>query len=172
MKRFYAICGALLVGIPLVGPVHAGPPHARQRPGHPSRHQPGRHWRVRSRPVLLPWQWLPERAPAWWGDDPDTGTDGPNAGGPDLTGGTDGPTDDPNAGGPDLTGGTDDPNAGAPQPGEDIGGAKVARPAVTPKGSSQRRLPKFGKGSPGSRARGRAVSPLRPGMAAPPSRAP
>jgi hypothetical protein len=145
MQRFYAICGPLVVVILLVGPVHAGPPHSRQRSGHQSRQRSGyqsrrlsgRHWRVlRPRPELLPWQWLPEQPPAWWGSDPDSGPDDPNAGGSDPISRTDGP----NAEG-------SDPNVGGSQPGEDIGGGKVARPAVTPKGSSQRRLPEFGNSS-------------------------
>jgi hypothetical protein len=131
MIRFYAICGALVVGILLVGPAHAGPPHSRQRSRPQSRHQSGRHWRaLRPRPVLLPWQLLPEQPPGWWDNDPDSGPDDPNAGG-----------FDPNTG-------TDDPNAAGSQPGEDVGGGKVARPAATPKAGSQRRMPKSSDNSP------------------------
>jgi hypothetical protein len=163
MKRFYAMCGALLVGFLLVGPAHARPPHSSQRSGHQSsqrsgqrgRHHAGRHWRVlRPRLGLYPWQWLPEQPPGSAGSDPDAGDSDPNSG-----------TIDPNAGGDDPNSGADDPNAGGDDPnsrgsqaGGDVGGGNAARPAVTPKGGSQRRLPKSGNSPPrisGSQSSGR-----------------
>ena len=143
MKWLYAGCGALVVGMLLVGSVHAGHAGARrsgQRSGahsgaraglRPSRH-PGRHWRA-LRPGLpwqLPWEWLQQD--------------------PELY--------DPNSGIYDPAAEGYDPNSEGPQPEVDTGGATVEEPAVTPNGGNQRRPPKFTNGSPrtsGSRSRGR-----------------
>jgi hypothetical protein len=131
MRGFYASCGALVVGILLVGTVHAGPRPSSKRHGQHSRHYSGHHRRA-LRPWLLqlPWQWLPEQSQG--SVDYDTGS-----GGYDTSSGA----DDPNAGGPD-------PNSGDSQTGGDIGGGSVAPPAVPLRGGSQRRLPRFSTGSP------------------------
>jgi hypothetical protein len=162
MKRFYASCGALVVGIVLVGPVHAGPRQPSQRAGHRSQHYSGHHRRA-LRPWLLqvPWRWLPDQSQG--PVDYDTGPGGydPNAGGSqagmDFGGGSVAPpaatpkggsqrgTVDPGSGTDDPNAGGGNPNAGDSQAGMDLGGGSVAPPAVTSKGSSQRRL-KFGTG--------------------------
>ena len=133
MKWIYAIGGALVVGILLVGPVHAGRPHSSQRSGHHAgkrsgqhaRYQPGRHWRaLRPRPQLLPWQWLPEQVPGALGVDPNAVDQAPASG-----------IADPNAGGPD-------PNGGGNQPGGDGGDGNAARPTVPPRAGGQPRMPR------------------------------
>jgi hypothetical protein len=172
MKRYYAICTALVVGTFLVGPVHAGPPHSshhsRQRSAPRSRQHSGRPWKM-LRPKLrqLPWQWLPEQLPGTWGYapnaggyDPTTVADDPNAVVIDPNNSTEDlnpaaidpniPAEDPNAAGAD-------PNTGDSQRGADAGGGSLARPPVTPKGGSPKRLPQLRNGPsriPGSRPRG------------------
>jgi hypothetical protein len=147
MKRFFAICSALVVGALLVGPVHAGPPKAKQRSGHQAgkrsghhaRHPAGRHWRTRRpRPALLPWQWLPEQVPGALGIDP-------NAGGQAPDGGTAGPIPVPS-----------DPNAGGNPPGGDGGDGNAAQPTVPPRAGGQPRTPGPSNGTPPN-------SPSRPG---------
>jgi hypothetical protein len=170
MKRFFASCGALVVGILLVGPVHAGPRHSNPRSGRQLRqHSSQRLRNLAGRPLearrprlrQLPGQWLPVQSPDSIGYDPNAGSDDPASGGFDPNSGT----DDPNAAGSDPNSGTDDPNAagvdpnsGDDQPGTDTGGANAARPMVTPKGGSQQWQPRFNKRSPripASRSRGR-----------------
>jgi hypothetical protein len=113
MKGFYVSCGALVVGILLVGAVHAGLPHSSHHSGSRPRHYSGHHQRAQyPRLRQLPRLRIPEQSPGWWGYDPYGGTDDPNAGGYD-----------PNSGGYPLGG--------------DIGGGNVARPPVTPKVGSQ-----------------------------------
>jgi hypothetical protein len=56
MKRFYASCCALVLGILLVGPVHAGPQRLGQGFGRLSARQ-GRALRLRH----PRWQWLPQQ---------------------------------------------------------------------------------------------------------------
>ena len=135
MKRFCAICGTLVFGILMVGPVQGGLPHSSQRAGHQAAKragpQSGHHWRThRPRPGLLPWQWLPEQVPGTWAYDPDFGPYAPAGG-----------TDEPNAVGYDL-------NGGDSQPGGDIGGQTVTQPPGTPKVGGQPRLPRSGDSSP------------------------
>ena len=153
MKRFYRSCGALVVGVLLVGSAHAGSHQASQRAGqqksHHSRHQV-RHHRRAPRPwrPQLPWQeqLLPEQGLP---QIPEQGQLLPQQGVPQLFQGS---------GGSDANGGTNDPvfenadpnsadDAAAVQGGGDIGGANAARQAATPKGDSQRRPPKVGNGS-------------------------
>jgi hypothetical protein len=141
MKRFYAICAALVVGILLVGSVNAGTHHSskgsgqrsskrsahrpRQRPGHQRRaHQP--------RQRQLPWQWLPEQPqvpgdydPNPWAGDPSPGSGAPTPGGGSLS---------PGRGG--LIPGGDNLTPGDSQPERGIGGGNAAQPAVNPKGGA------------------------------------
>jgi hypothetical protein len=148
MKRFYTICGALVVGSLLVGPVHAEPAnpgkhtgqhagkhagqHAGKHAAHQARHQSGRHWRMhRTKPGQLPWQWLPEQDPGSYAYDPEPGAYAPAGG-----------TEDPGAGGYE-------PINGANLPGGDIGGRPGTRPPGTPEAGGQPRLPGSGNNSPG-----------------------
>jgi hypothetical protein len=129
MKRFYAGCGALVLGILLVGPVQAGPGHSGQRSGHRPTKQSGqrarqhkvRHWKT-VRPGLpwqYPWEWLQQ---------------GPEVVDPAV------PVVDPAAG--VVAPVSDD------QPEVDTRAVTVAGPTVTPKGGNPRQLPNFTNSSP------------------------
>ena len=115
MKRFYVICGALVVAILLVGAVHAGPSRSSHHSATRSR-QHSAHYRKALQPRLrlLPRLRIPEQPPGWWGYDPESGGYPPYGG-----------TDDSNA--VDY-----DPYSGAYPPGAGIGSGNIARPPITP----------------------------------------
>jgi hypothetical protein len=163
MKGIYASCGALVVGILLVGPVHAGKHNASQGAGqkstHHSRHHL-RHHKKAQRPwrPRLPWQeqLLPEQESPQL---PEQGQLLPAQGVPQLLQGSGGSaanngTNDPvsevaepNSGGDAAAVAGSAPGSGDNQVTEDIGGANAARQGGTPKGDRPHRPHKVGKGS-------------------------
>jgi hypothetical protein len=146
MKWFYATCGALVVGMLLVGSVHAGHAgsrHSGPRAGHHSgprtglrlSQHSGHNWRAfRPWPRQFRWQWLPQRP----------GGNDLNPGGDDLIPGG----DDANSGTYDSGPEGPDPNSGGPQPGTDSSDGDVPQTTVTPTGGNQRRLPELTNRSP------------------------
>jgi hypothetical protein len=123
---------------------------------------------LRPRLRQLPWQWLPEQLPGTWGYDPNAGgydptivADDPNAVVIDPNNDTEDAKSaaiDPNIPADDANAAGVDPNTGHSQRGADAGGASFARPRVTPKGGTPKRLPQLRNGPsriPRPRPRGR-----------------
>ena len=121
MKRFYVSCGALVVGILLMGSVHAGPNHPGRRAGHHTSQRAGQRTSQRSRHHLRhhrrvprPWrlllpeqeQQLPEQGqslipgPVQQLPEPGLPQQSPGSGGSDLNSGAYAPASenaDPNS---------------------------------------------------------------------------
>jgi hypothetical protein len=147
MKRFFASCAAVAVGILLAGPVHAesgksgkGSGHAgNHRSGSSSRPHAGHYWRAfRPAPWQIRRQWLPEQSP-------DVVIDDTSPAGVDVIPGN----ADPNLGGDNVTPGGEDTIAVDSEPNQEVIGGNVMRPKATPKGRASGQMDKVKNRAPG-----------------------